>query len=225
MSSTGGSGYRASPRSSAAGRDCGRGSVSGTRNPGRNSSRWTSTISSSSRTAGFWHCSRCAPRGARAASRSTPSTDTSPPSGTTSAFAWTAFRARGGRRRSARLGLRADRLGGELGGLGRALADPDALGLEGLLLRLRRPGGAGDDRPGVPHLLAGRGGEAGDVGDDGLGDILGDEFGGALLGVAADLADHDDQLGLVVVLEQPEDVDEVRAHDRVAAAADDRLVA
>ena len=59
-------------------------------------------------------------------------------------------------RRPRRLGLRADRLGGELGRLGRALADADALRLERLLLRLGGAGGAGDDRPGVAHLLAGR---------------------------------------------------------------------
>ena len=77
----------------------------------------------------------------------------------------------------------------------------------------------------MAHLLAGRCREAGDVGDDGLGDVLGDEVGGALFGVAADLADHDDQLGLRVVLEQGEDVDEVGADDRIAADADDRGVA
>ena len=109
--------------------------------------------------------------------------------------------------------------------LGRALADPHALGLERFLLRLRGPRGAGDDRPGVAHLLAGRRGEAGDVGDDRLGDLGGDELGRPLLGVAADLADHHDQLGLGVGLVHGEDVDEVGADDRVAADADDRGVA
>ena len=54
----------------------------------------------------------------------------------------------------------------------------------------------------MAHLLAGRRREAGDVGDDRLGDLGGDELGGALLGVAADLADHHDQLGLGVGLEE-----------------------
>src|SRR6185295_16132191 len=94
-----------------------------------------------------------------------------------------------------------------------------------VLLRLRGPRGAGDDRPGVAHLLAGRRGEAGDVGDYRLGDARGDELGGALLGVAAYLTDHHDQLGLRVGLIQLEDVDEVRADDRVAADADNRGVA
>ena len=47
---------------------------------------------------------------------------------------------------------------------------------------------AGDDRAGVTHRLARRGGEAGDVGDDRLGHVLGDVVGRLLLGVAADLA-------------------------------------
>ena len=42
---------------------------------------------------------------------------------------------------------------------------------------------------------------------------------------AADLARHHDQLGLVVGLEQLDDVDEARARDGVAADADDARVA
>ena len=79
--------------------------------------------------------------------------------------------------------------------------------------------------PAWPICLPGGRGEAGDVGDDRLGDLGGDELGGALLGVAADLADHHDQLGLGVGLVELEDVDEVGADDRVAADADDRGVA
>src|SRR5205085_1631059 len=52
-----------------------------------------------------------------------------------------------------------------------------------------------------------------------------DVLGGLLPGVAADLAGHDAQLGLRVVLEQLDDVDERRAWHRVAADADDRRVA
>ena len=114
---------------------------------------------------------------------------------------------------------------GDLRRLGRAFADPHALCFERVFLRLGGARGAGDDRAGVAHLLAGRGGEAGDVGDDRLGDLGGDELGRPLLGVAADLADHHDQLGLGVGLVQREDVDEVGADDRVAADADDRGVA
>ena len=99
------------------------------------------------------------------------------------------------------------------------------LRLERLGLRDRGALGAGDDRAGVAHRLAGRRGEAGDVADDRLGHVLGDELGGLLLGVAADLAAHHDQLGLGVVLEEPDHVDEARARDRVAADADDRRVA
>src|SRR5215218_2476269 len=119
-------------------------------------------------------------------------------------------------RASAASGSGPDRLDRELGGLGGGAPDLDATRLERLPLRLGGPRGTGDDRPGVAHLLAGRRGEPGDVGDHRLGDPLSDEVGGALLGVAANLAHDHDQLRLRVLLEQGEDVDEVRADDRVA---------
>ena len=79
--------------------------------------------------------------------------------------------------------------------------------------------------PAWPMRLPGGALKPGDVGDDRLGHVLGDVLGGALLLVAADLADHHDQLGLVVLLEQRDHVDEGAADDRVAADADDRRVA
>ena len=82
------------------------------------------------------------------------------------------------------------------------------------------PAPTGDDRAGVAHGLALRRGEARDVADDRLGDVRLDVVGGALLGVAADLADHDDRLGLGVGLERGERVDVRRADDGVAADAD-----
>src|SRR3954447_9585580 len=122
-------------------------------------------------------------------------------------------------------GQRAGDLGGDLGHLGRRAAAAHAARLERLLLGRGGARGARDDRAGVAHRLAGRGREAGDVGDDGFEDVLGDVLGGLLLGRAADLAAHHDQLGLGVVLEQGDDVDEARAGDRVAADADDARVA
>ncbi len=125
-----------------------------------------------------------------------------------------------GRRLSARI-----RSATSCGHLGRRRADLDAARLERVLLRLRGAGGAGDDRAGVAHRLAGRRREAGDVGEDRLRHVLGDELGRLLLLVAADLADHHDQLRLRVVLELREHVDERGADDGVAADADDRRVA
>src|SRR3954447_4605172 len=122
-------------------------------------------------------------------------------------------------------GPRAQHLGRNLRDLGRRLADAYALRLERVLLRGGGALRAGDDRAGVTHGLAGRSREAGDVGQHRLRDELGDVLGGLLLGVAADLAAHHDQLGLAVLLEELDDVDEVRAGDRVAADADDRAVA
>src|SRR3546814_5981650 len=82
------------------------------------------------------------------------------------------------------------------------LADLDAGGLEGLLLRLCGSRRAGHDRPGVAHRLALGGGEARNVADDRLGDVRLDEVGRALFRVAADLTDHDDRLRLGVRSEE-----------------------
>ena len=98
----------------------------------------------------------------------------------------------------------------------------DAGRLEGRLLLGGRARRALDDRAGVAHALAGRRAEAGDVGDHRLGDVLAHERRGALLVVAADLADEHDGLGLVVGLEELEALEEAEAVDRVAAHADAR---
>src|SRR4051794_11302127 len=113
----------------------------------------------------------------------------------------------------------------DLGDLGGGAPDAHALGLERLGLRRGGALRAGDDRARVAHRLARRRREAGDVADDGLGDVLADELGGLLLGRAADLAAHDDQLGPVVGLEELDDVDERAPRHRVASDADDRGVA
>src|SRR4051794_23731022 len=114
----------------------------------------------------------------------------------------------------------ADDLPHQPGGLRRRLADPDPGGLEGLLLRLRGAGRAGDDGAGVAHGLALGRGEPGDVADDRLGDVGLDEVRRPFLGVAADLADHHDRLGLRIVLESLQAVDVRGADDRVAPDAD-----
>ena len=77
----------------------------------------------------------------------------------------------------------------------------------------------------MAHRLPRRRGEAGDVREHRLRHLLLDEPRRLLLLVAADLADHDDDLRLRVGLEPLEHVDERRADDRVAADADDRRVA
>src|SRR5690625_4169046 len=72
----------------------------------------------------------------------------------------------------------------------------------------------------MPHRLALRGGEPGDVPDDRLGDVLLDVVRGAFLGVPTDLADHHDDVGLGVRLEFADRVDVGGADDRVPADAD-----
>src|SRR5690606_9495623 len=87
-------------------------------------------------------------------------------------------------------------------------------------LALRGARAARGDRAGVAHALALGRGRAGDEADHRLGHVLGDVLGRLFLGGAADLADHDDALGLLVRLEQLQAVDEVEAVDRVAADPD-----
>src|SRR5256714_15618681 len=79
--------------------------------------------------------------------------------------------------------------------------------------------------PAWPMVLPGGRREAGDVREPRLRHVLADERRGLLLLVAADLADHHDQLRLGVLLELRQHVDERRADDGVAADADDRRVA
>ena len=69
----------------------------------------------------------------------------------------------------------------------------------------------------MAHRLALGGGEARDVGDDRLRHVLLDPRGRALLGVAADLADHDDEVRVGIRLESRQRVNVGGAHDRVAA--------
>src|SRR5690606_4785595 len=77
----------------------------------------------------------------------------------------------------------------------------------------------------MAHALALRRRGAGDEAHHRLGHVLGDVLGRFLFGRTADLADHDDALGLLVGLEQLQAVDEVQAVDRVAADADHRRLA
>ncbi len=63
-------------------------------------------------------------------------------------------------------------------------------------------------------------GEAGDVGNDGLGHVVLDPGGSALLGVTTDLADHHDQFSLIVRVEQRQHVDEVTSRYRIASDPD-----
>src|SRR5688572_27414493 len=91
-------------------------------------------------------------------------------------------------------------------------------------LRFRVALAARDDGAGMAHAAARRRGAAGDEADGrlfapALG-LIGEELRGILLGAAADLANHDDALGLVVGQEHLEHVDEFGALDRVAADAD-----
>src|SRR5437764_14212647 len=98
--------------------------------------------------------------------------------------------------------------------LGGGLDGAHARRLEGGVLVARRALAARDDRPGVPHALAGRCGEPGDIGHHGFGDELADELGGRLLVAAADFADEDDPLGALLAHEVLDLVDEFHSTHR-----------
>ncbi|EAU64946.1 conserved hypothetical protein [Stigmatella aurantiaca DW4/3-1] len=106
--------------------------------------------------------------------------------------------------------------GAQLGGAG---GHQEARGLHGLDLLRGRALAAGDDGARVAHALARGRGLAGDEARDGLGELARHVLGGILLRRAADLADHDDRVGLGVRVEQLQHVHEVGAVDRVTANA------
>src|SRR5262245_16056063 len=72
----------------------------------------------------------------------------------------------------------------------------------------------------MAHATAWWSGPSGDEGRHWLGDVRLDECRRLLLGGAANLAHHQDRLGLRVVLEEPQHIDERRAGDGVATDAD-----
>src|SRR6185503_8054227 len=87
-------------------------------------------------------------------------------------------------------------------------------------LLLRRALAAGNDRARVAHALARRRGDAGNETHDRLLHVLLDPLRRGFLVRAADLANHDDGLGLRVVVEHLHHVDVLEPVHRVAADAD-----
>src|ERR1041385_3852134 len=107
----------------------------------------------------------------------------------------------------------------------RALHDVDAGFRQRVHLLGRGALAAGDDRTRVTHAASRRRGLSGDETDDGLLEVLLDPGGGFLLRRAADLADHDDGVGVAIVGKQRERVDMRGADERIAADADARRLA
>src|SRR5688500_1242239 len=114
---------------------------------------------------------------------------------------------------------------GELGDLAGRPGDLHARSFQRLSLRGSRALGPRDDRPSVPHALAGRRLEPRDVGDDRLRAVIDDVCRGPLLVVAADLPRHDDQVGTGVGFERRQRLDEPHAVHRIASHADARRLA
>src|SRR3954468_19031184 len=91
--------------------------------------------------------------------------------------------------------------------------------LEGRQFFLSGAGGPGDDGTRIPHPPPLRRGLAGNEAYDRLRDPLADEGGRPLLVGAADLADHDNGVGIRIVLKGVETRDEIGANDRVSTDA------
>ncbi|KAJ5576061.1 hypothetical protein N7535_002987 [Penicillium sp. DV-2018c] len=106
---------------------------------------------------------------------------------------------------------------------GRAALDNDTGVGEGRDLGVGTTLTTADDGTGVTHAAAGGSGDTGNEGDGGLVvDVVGlEELGGILLGGTTDLTDHDDTVGLGVLEEDLEAVDEVGAGEGVTANTDD----
>jgi len=106
--------------------------------------------------------------------------------------------------------------------VGRGLHNVHAGRGEGSKLGSRRALAAGDNGTSVAHASARRGSGAGDETHHGLVGVavLSNPVGGVLLGLATDLTNHDNALGLGVVGEALQAVDEVGTVERVTANAD-----
>src|SRR5207244_2675627 len=79
---------------------------------------------------------------------------------------------------------------------------------------------AGDDRASMAHAASGGRGPSGNKADDRLLEIRADPRRRLFLGRAADLADHDNGVRLIVLGEELDRIDEAGANDRVATNTD-----
>ena len=107
---------------------------------------------------------------------------------------------------------------------GGAVCDNNTRRAHGVDLVLGAALAAGDDGARMSHAPSGRGRASRDAARDRLFPaclrLVRDELGGFFLGRSADLADHDDRLGLRVAEQQIERVDMLGPLDRVTADAD-----
>src|SRR5580704_17620631 len=94
-----------------------------------------------------------------------------------------------------------------------------------VILFLRRACASADDRAGMTHPAARRRGLSGDKADYRLAHLSANEFRGLLLGISANFADHDDGVGIGVIVEKPNGIEERSANDGVATDADARGLA
>ena len=101
-------------------------------------------------------------------------------------------------------------------------ADPAALHRRDLISGA--PFAATDDRASVAHATSGRCGGPCDKANDGLLHIRRDPLCSLLLCIPSNFADHDDRLGLIILVEGAEDVDEIGPVDRVPADSNARAL-
>src|SRR5690606_10818711 len=80
---------------------------------------------------------------------------------------------------------------------------------------------ARNDRTGMTHALARRRGNAGDKAYHRFLHVVLDPACAGFLCIAADLADHDDSIGVRIIIEHAQHVDVLQARNRIAADTDD----
>src|SRR5690606_3223090 len=107
----------------------------------------------------------------------------------------------------------------QLAHLRRVARRTDAAGLHDLELGIGRVGAARNQGAGVPHALARRRGDAGDEADHGLFHVVLGPLRGVDFVRPANLADHDDGVGVGVLVEHLEHIDVLQAVDGIAADA------
>ena len=109
----------------------------------------------------------------------------------------------------------------------RAAADSDASGLESRDLRVSTTFASADDGTGVTHTTAWGSADTSNEADSRLVGLVRalEELSGILLGATTDLADHDDAVGLGVIEEHVQTVDEVGAGEGVTTDTNDEGLA
>src|SRR5438445_610147 len=113
----------------------------------------------------------------------------------------------------------AERGGHGLPDIGRTPHAANSRGGHDFVFFFRRARAAADDGAGMTHAASGRRSLSGDEANHRLAHASPNEFRGLLLGIAADLADHDDGMRIGIIVEEAHGIQKRCADDGIAANA------